>query len=501
MSPSCTSSINTPNPNELSGFSKPFPFKNSQATYPNNQNEIKNSINTYSTVQNHSKNSSMYISDQKTLPTNPNEYLNSQYDIVKQKLGQGSSSSVALYQNILTKKLVVVKKIKNKSSITNIETKSYFSEVQVLSMTNHPNIIRMFDYARFLDISYVMVEYCKSDLLVLIQSGLNENEIGCYFQQLISGVNYLHKMGIAHRDLKLNNLCISNDGVLKIIDFGLALIEKKQDISDTDLDDYPVLSNIKHSELTKSKTEYNNSKDPKSFSLVDKRQTYTNQFLKRIKVKPSQLFSRTSNFLKGLKNNSAIKNISSGTEKIDVESQKENTDRSYQMAIIDDQELPQIEKNESRKDFTENNKEGLLKSCFVDDLNQVNVVFCGTKPYIAPEIYQQFYYDARKADVWAVGIILFSMLVKSYPWKQAKWDDKHYKKFLSNKKSFIKALLLSLKPRLQNISFFIDTTTKLLEPIPKKRPSTNDIIKDKMLGKFRECGKTELHKNHTLPFL
>ncbi len=43
-----------------------------------------------------------------------------------------------------------------------------------------------------------------------------------YFVQLMSGVKYLHDVGYAHRDLKLENLLLSKDGVLKIADFGVS---------------------------------------------------------------------------------------------------------------------------------------------------------------------------------------------------------------------------------------------------------------------------------------
>jgi serine/threonine protein kinase len=51
-----------------------------------------------------------------------------------------------------------------------------------------------------------------------------EEEIGCCFKQIVAGVRYLHKMGLAHRDLKLDNCVVNEFGIVKLIDFGCAVV-------------------------------------------------------------------------------------------------------------------------------------------------------------------------------------------------------------------------------------------------------------------------------------
>jgi len=53
-----------------------------------------------------------------------------------------------------------------------------------------------------------------------------EEEIGCCFKQIVAGTRYLHEMGLAHRDLKLDNCCVNEFGIVKIIDFGCAVVFK-----------------------------------------------------------------------------------------------------------------------------------------------------------------------------------------------------------------------------------------------------------------------------------
>jgi len=64
------------------------------------------------------------------------------------------------------------------------------------------------------------------DLIVQHQK-LKEKTACKYFQELISGINYIHQLGICHRDLKPENLLVDYDKTLKIVDFGLSNLYEK----------------------------------------------------------------------------------------------------------------------------------------------------------------------------------------------------------------------------------------------------------------------------------
>jgi serine/threonine protein kinase len=69
------------------------------------------------------------------------------------------------------------------------------------------------------------MEYCPFDLFATVMTGkMSREEVTCSFMQIVSGVTFLHSMGLAHRDLKLDNVVISEHGILKIIDFGSASV-------------------------------------------------------------------------------------------------------------------------------------------------------------------------------------------------------------------------------------------------------------------------------------
>lgn len=69
------------------------------------------------------------------------------------------------------------------------------------------------------------MEYAPYDLFSVVMSGkMARPEIYCVFRQIIDGVNYLHSMGLAHRDLKLDNCVMTPDNIVKLIDFGTATV-------------------------------------------------------------------------------------------------------------------------------------------------------------------------------------------------------------------------------------------------------------------------------------
>lgn len=69
------------------------------------------------------------------------------------------------------------------------------------------------------------MEYAPFDLFSVVMSGkMCRPEIYCVFRQICDGVEYLHEMGLAHRDLKLDNCVMTHDNVVKLIDFGTATV-------------------------------------------------------------------------------------------------------------------------------------------------------------------------------------------------------------------------------------------------------------------------------------
>jgi hypothetical protein len=150
-------------------------------------------------------------------------------------LGQGSFAKV--YEGFDKRlKIPVAIKVIDKRKIKDTETKKKAlieEEIYIFSKMDHPNIVKFIrlieDFKRVTscDQIFIVMELCGSNTLSsycrdIPSKRLQEDQCYTIFHQIVSGVEYMHSMGFAHRDLKMTNILIDNDLVVKIIDFGFA---------------------------------------------------------------------------------------------------------------------------------------------------------------------------------------------------------------------------------------------------------------------------------------
>jgi len=121
----------------------------------------------------------------------------------------------------------------------NEQASAYFYREARFSKFRHPNIISIPHYvcehvAYYDDaatkVSYMLMEYAKYgdffNALVRYKIPMNEMLIRTYFHQLIEGLEFLHKNGAAHLDIKLENLLIGDNYIMKLADFDLSYFEE-----------------------------------------------------------------------------------------------------------------------------------------------------------------------------------------------------------------------------------------------------------------------------------
>ncbi|PIN11648.1 Cyclin-dependent kinase [Handroanthus impetiginosus] len=142
------------------------------------------------------------------------------------KIGQGTYSNVYKARDLITGKVVALKKVR----FDNFEPETVrfmAREILVLRRLNHPNVIKLegLVISRLSSSLYLVFEYMEHDLagLIAVQGvKFTEPQVKCYMKQLLSGLEHCHNNGVLHRDIKSSNLLIDNEGILKIADFGLA---------------------------------------------------------------------------------------------------------------------------------------------------------------------------------------------------------------------------------------------------------------------------------------
>ena len=141
------------------------------------------------------------------------------------KLGQGTFSKVCQGIHLPTGEKVAIKimskdQIKEKSDKIRIE-----KEINIQKKLHHQNIVQQYAIIETDSTIYIISEYCSGGELfdyIVSKRKLYEVEACRIYQQLISGLEYLHKQRICHRDLKPENLLFDSKHNLKIADFGLS---------------------------------------------------------------------------------------------------------------------------------------------------------------------------------------------------------------------------------------------------------------------------------------
>ena len=83
------------------------------------------------------------------------------------------------------------------------------------------------------DSLYMVLEHCKKGVIMKVgvderADPYDEEACRCWFRDLILGIEYLHAQGVVHRDIKPDNLLLTEDDVLKIVDFGVSEMFEKQ---------------------------------------------------------------------------------------------------------------------------------------------------------------------------------------------------------------------------------------------------------------------------------
>lgn len=150
---------------------------------------------------------------------------------IRRELGRGAMGIIYEGMDPFIQRAVAIKTIQ-KSLIDELEAQEVFNrfrrEAQAAGRLTHPNIVSIYEYGEDNDVAFIAMElvtgkelkeYFDRQELFQISACMN------IMQQLLDALEYSHSRGVVHRDIKPSNILITQDGQVKVADFGIAKIE------------------------------------------------------------------------------------------------------------------------------------------------------------------------------------------------------------------------------------------------------------------------------------
>ena len=151
---------------------------------------------------------------------------------LKRKLGRGGMSTVYLAEHALMKREAAIKVLPRRR----VEDSSYLArfrrEAQAAASLDHPNIVRIYDVTAEGNTHYIAMEFIDGQDL---QSRINKDKqldpdlAADYIAQSALGLQHAHDNGLIHRDIKPANLLANKQGIIKLLDMGLAKFDVDDD--------------------------------------------------------------------------------------------------------------------------------------------------------------------------------------------------------------------------------------------------------------------------------
>lgn len=171
----------------------------------------------------------------KPRPTLPTEFATSDSVYYRKPgnesvVGSGTYGKVFKAIHVYTKKLVALKKIRMEGERDGFPVTAV-REIKLLQSLKHPNIVNLQEVMVEKNDCFMVFEYLSHDLTGLLNIPSFQLEPAHkkhLAKQMFEGLDYLHRRGVLHRDIKAANILVSNEGQLKIADFGLARFYAKR---------------------------------------------------------------------------------------------------------------------------------------------------------------------------------------------------------------------------------------------------------------------------------
>ncbi len=152
------------------------------------------------------------------------DVIEGRYAFIK-KIGKGAFGTVLLVEDTMVNEQVILKFLNPNVSSDEEMLKRFIHELRYSRKITHRNVIRIYDFVQLGGIHAISMEYFPSHTLgheIQAQRPLPFDKAQSWAADIATGMAVAHQVGIVHRDLKPANLLINDEGLLKIVDFGVA---------------------------------------------------------------------------------------------------------------------------------------------------------------------------------------------------------------------------------------------------------------------------------------
>ncbi|MGE5613404.1 MAG: Stk1 family PASTA domain-containing Ser/Thr kinase [Bacillota bacterium] len=150
--------------------------------------------------------------------------LGNRYQLIE-RIGSGGMAIVYKAKDLLLNRYVAIKILRSEFTDDEEFVKRFRVEAQAAASLNHPNIVSIYDVGKQDGVQYIVMEYIDGITLkeYISQKGaLPWREAAGIAIQICSAIEHAHKNHIVHRDIKPHNILITDEGIAKVTDFGIA---------------------------------------------------------------------------------------------------------------------------------------------------------------------------------------------------------------------------------------------------------------------------------------
>lgn len=148
--------------------------------------------------------------------------------VLGKTIGKGTFGKVKLGIHTPTGEKVAIKVLEKSRIKDSSDVERVSREIRILKLVNHPNVVKLYEIIETSKTIFLIMEFVPCGELfdyIVARSKLTEEQAAHFYQQILSGLEYLHKMNVIHRDLKPENLLLDENNNIKIVDFGLSFLD------------------------------------------------------------------------------------------------------------------------------------------------------------------------------------------------------------------------------------------------------------------------------------